>query len=74
MGDLRFTQRDEKRLLFSNSLPRSAISPLVIPSSVPGFPATTTYVDQRHGSQQEIRGSVVEGPAVCPFLDLCCGA
>jgi hypothetical protein len=46
--------------------------------SVPGFPTSHCWqrlrmrfssrkphdVDQRHGSRQEIRGSVVEGPAV----------
>ena len=28
---------------------------------------------QRHGSRQEIGGRVVDGPAVCRSLDLCCG-
>jgi hypothetical protein len=73
--DLWPTQGDEKRLLFSNDCRWRHRPPLChLDRSVPGFPTSHCRQrprvrfplrkphddDQRHGSQQEIRGSVVD--------------
>jgi hypothetical protein len=84
MGDLRFTHGDVKRLLFSNYPPwKRHLSPChpVERTRISYFALLQRLrmqlssrkphdVDQRHGFQQEIRGSVAEGPAVAHSLDL----